>query len=744
MELINQFGGKRDVIVLLLFVLGFILVNSGIKSKKIRLATSTLASIFISAQAFSLYSIQSFIGYQFYVHMNLRGVAGMQSLFIIQITILILFLIILIITNFYSYFFWRKLNHLIKSKKNLVFIRAVSLLVFAFLIILERGFVMDTRSLESIIATNDTIEFKDVLLKYNMSNYITPNEIECSAGKNIIIISMESIEQGFLNEKHSSITPNLNKLKSRWNYLNIKQNCGSGWTSGALYTYLTGFPAFFGAQGNSIFQKSYHSNISSISHVLEKANYQTTYLNGNTVHSGIDEILNVFQFDKIIDTKNTPKTGYESKYGLRDKDLFSQAKSEIDILKDSQEPFALFISTTDSHFPNGIYDERMESVITPKNSNLEFTVASLDYMIGDFISYLTEKDIFDNTVIYIFPDHLKMGDPTIFMNTGERELYLITNAKNEDVDIEPSNELYQIDLPKIILDGAKIEHNLKFLTDYIHGNKDRFIRENITTITKINRVGLSRFNTQKYIEPKVSQHYEEYKKDTLRYIAHAGGIIDGYTYTNSLEALEMSYSKGFRLFELDIRKTKDEKYVAVHDWEDWKNMTGYVGNTPVTHKEFIDYKIYKKFTPLGMEEINFWFKTHPDAILITDKINEPELFSKAFYYPKRLMMELFTKQAVEEGVKAGILSSIPNQHVINDLDWDLVMKLGIKHAAVSRFFISSNYKLLKKLKENDIKVYVYNINQDGDVTDSGMDEEYVTKYELDYVYGLYADKWNFE
>ncbi len=35
------------------------------------------------------------------------------------------------------------------------------------------------------------------------------------------------------------------------------------------------------------------------------------------------------------------------------------------------------------------------------------------------------------------------------------------------------------------------------------------------------------------------------------FIAHAGGAIDGYTYTNSLEALNSSYAAGCRLFEKD-------------------------------------------------------------------------------------------------------------------------------------------------------------------------------------------------
>ncbi len=741
---IDQFGGKEDVIVLLSLISGLIVINSLIKPKALRLISSVLATLLSSAQAFSLYSTQSFIGYQFYIHMNLKGVIGMQSLFVTQMTTLLIFFIIVATLNFYSYRIFRKLNNFIKSDKKMFFIQVLGLLAFCSLIILEGNFIKDTASLKTLFITNNSSNFEEVLLKYNMSSYTSSDKIESSAGKNIIVISMESLERGFLNEKHSSLTPNLNQLKTKWNYLDLKQNCGSSWTSGSLYTYMTGFPAFFGSQGNSAFKGSYHSSISSIPELLRRANYQTVYLNTDTQHSGVDNMLNVFHFDKVIDYRNTSEKGPENEPGLRDMDLFSIAKSEIETLKDLKKPYALFISTTDSHFPDGIYDKRMEANISPKNSGFEFTVASLDYLIGDFVSYLKAKDILKNTVIYIFPDHLKMGDPSLFESTGERELYVITNANNEDIRLDTSNTTYQIDLPKIILNGAAIEHNLKFLTDYITGDKDQFIRDNINEITEINCAGLLRSNTKTYAAPQISKHYKDYKKDTYRYIAHAGGIIDGYTYTNSLEALNMNYSKGFRLFELDIRKTSDNKYVALHNWEEWSYMTGYTGETPVTFQEFMNHKIHKKYSPLSMKEINDWFKEHPDAILVTDKVNEPELFSKVFIDANRLIMELFNEKALKQGLKFNILSAMPTQGLIAKMGWEKAVQLKLKHVAVSRYFIKENKGLLKKLKENGIKVYVYHVNQDEDVLDSGMDEEYVTKYELDYVYGMYADKWNFE
>lgn len=488
---IEQFGGYRDVATFLGVVTLFFSVNSIITSKVIRIIVSVCSSAYVTAQLFSLYSIQSFIGYQFYIHLNVRSVAGMQGLFLIQMVLLVGVLTTLIPIYFSSPFIWNKwLRH---SKSNIrIGVKVTAILIPLSFVLLIGDFIQDTRTLASLLTQpNSTADFREVLIKHDLIDYVTPEQIKVSPGKNIIIISVESLEQGFLSSKFASLTPNLRALKNKWNYYDVKQNNGSSWTSGSLYTYLTGFPAYFGGSGNSIFQSAFHSNISSITHALKIANYRTTYINGNTEHSGVNSMLSVLGIGKIIDTKNTPNSGYESDYGLRDKEVFQYAKNELDVLEESNQPFAIFISTTDTHFPDGIYDQRMKSVISPKSSNLEFSVATVDYLIADFIEFLEKKELLNNTVVFLFPDHLKMGDPEIFNGTGKRMLYVLTNADGQNF-MADTTDLYQIDLPKVILNGAGISHNLKFLTDYISGGKDEFILDHIQAITEINAVGLSR------------------------------------------------------------------------------------------------------------------------------------------------------------------------------------------------------------------------------------------------------------
>ncbi len=170
-------------------------------------------------------------------------------------------------------------------------------------------------------------------------------------------------------------------------------------------------------------------------------------------------------------------------------------------------------------------------------------------------------------------------------------------------------------------------------------------------------------------------------------------------------------------------------------------MTGYKGKLPPTLAEFKQYRIFGKYNPPGMEDINTWFEDHPDAILVTDKINDPSGFSRSFTDKDRLMMELFTMEAIREAFKTGIRSPILNWSLLSKIKGDKAKTLagmGVTDVAASRKIIKYNIPLLKELKENDIHVYVYHVNYD-----KGKDENYVLRYDMDFIYGLYADEFDF-
>lgn len=232
----------------------------------------------------------------------------------------------------------------------------------------------------------------------------------------------------------------------------------------------------------------------------------------------------------------------------------------------------------------------------------------------------------------------------------------------------------------------------------------------------------------------------EFQPRVDRFIAHAGGELNGISYSNTREALDANYEKGFRLFELDIIETSDGKLVAAHDWNMWARFTDYAEDLPPSLSEFKKHTIYGKYHTLDMDGINTWFKAHPDAVLVTDKLNDPLGFAKKFVDKNRLIMELFSPISVEEASSNGLKAMI-SQEVLFALKGDKLNYLqvnNVTYVAVSRRIISQQTKLFKQLRDAGIKVYVYNVN-----FDPGKDEKYVYANEIGLVYGMYADKWNF-
>jgi len=227
---------------------------------------------------------------------------------------------------------------------------------------------------------------------------------------------------------------------------------------------------------------------------------------------------------------------------------------------------------------------------------------------------------------------------------------------------------------------------------------------------------------------------------TNYFIAHAGGAIDGYIYTNCLEALDLSYSKGCKLFELDLVVTADGKIVAAHGWENFKIMTNYPGNidnNPLTEKEFLSLKIYDKYTPLNMKAINQWFEDHPDAILVTDKINDPQRIYNEFLFRNRVIMELFSWGAVDKAIELGVKPMVSSFLFFETPNFEQIFEeKKIKYICMGRYQMAGYKELFRILKVKGIKNYVWSLEWP---INGQPAEEYVWDHEMSYYYGMYAN-----
>ena len=105
-------------------------------------------------------------------------------------------------------------------------------------------------------------------------------------------------------------------------------------------------------------------------------------------------------------------------------------------------------------------------------------------------------------------------------------------------------------------------------------------------------------------------------------IVHAGGGIEGHTYTNSREALLNSLEKGACFIEMDLLYTSDGHLVCAHSWDEV-----YPVKSRPTLETFVASKVQGKFTPLTAEDLVEIMKENPQMHLVIDMKPSTKLFS---------------------------------------------------------------------------------------------------------------------
>lgn len=127
---------------------------------------------------------------------------------------------------------------------------------------------------------------------------------------------------------------------------------------------------------------------------------------------------------------------------------------------------------------------------------------------------------------------------------------------------------------------------------------------------------------------------------THKVIAHGGGGIDDKTCTNSLEAIDLAYANGTRMFDIDIQETSDGVLVCRHGWIDNIEQDSHFiasrgrsfqwdieqlrYHIPIEYakvpdlKTFMSIKAYHKYTPISFEDFLNFMVANQDVWLIAD------------------------------------------------------------------------------------------------------------------------------
>jgi phosphoglycerol transferase MdoB-like AlkP superfamily enzyme/glycerophosphoryl diester phosphodiesterase len=595
---------------------------------------------------------------------------------------------------------------------------------------------------------------------------------------NIILIFMESMSNAMLSRYHPGLntTPFLDSLAEHGLIFDGFYSAGIH-THNAIFTTLYGLPAVM----NNVPMNSLATRgqvFYGMPDILKEKGYLNSfYVTGSKEFDNMDRFLSLNGFDRIVGEKDYGAGSGYNLWGATDETMFTRVVEDCDSLSMLGQPFfcgILTISSHDGYVVPPAFEGKLNNTKYP-----EILYEYADLQLRDFFVHASQTAWFDSTIFILVGDHGQNFDPVYDMNLNYHTVPLILyspSAIQPRVYTDPG--LQQDIYPTLfgILDFSYLNNGLGidlfrhkreygyFTADNklgviddslfmiyrgkgnmsLYNFREKSIREELKDdpdrVTRMLKYGFSMIQSTDYlIRNKLTGNFPtlEERHEVSRYIAHAGGRIGGHDYTNSLEALDSSYRKGFRLFELDISRTSDSTFVAAHDWKKWQEMTGYSGPMPPSHEAFMQQKLFGQYSPLDMERINAWFTAHPDAILVTDKINEPGAFSAQFIDKKRLMMELFTWDAVKEGKDAGILSAMPTWKLVEGMTGDKVQvlkEMGVTDIPASRRIIDDNLTLLVQLKNNGIHVYVFHVNYD-----KGKDEAFVISHDMDYIYGMYAD-----
>lgn len=218
--------------------------------------------------------------------------------------------------------------------------------------------------------------------------------------------------------------------------------------------------------------------------------------------------------------------------------------------------------------------------------------------------------------------------------------------------------------------------------------------------------------------------------DSKMLIAHAGGLIDGYSYTNSKEALLKSISEGYQYIELDLYGTTDGPIVCLHELEDFHEMTDLKNVHRFDLKTFKNARFHYKYTPLSLDEaIEIW-EAH-SFTFVTDKISDPSILNHYFTRNRsHVMVEAKNAIHYKKLKDDGFITMLSLDKNINGL-MKFVFSSILTGTIIERIAIpkATDICYLRFYKRLGVKVAMFTIN----------DSAYFNKHFAGYVNYIYTD-----
>ena len=290
-----------------------------------------------------------------------------------------------------------------------------------------------------------------------LEEYVFPDSVSIAfpqKKKNLLYIMLESMEVNF-----KDYTPEINRIMQE----NISFKPGgvdvamTGWTMAAQVSKLCGIPLNLPrGMENSDSIHSFLPYIKCMTDILDENGYNQIYVQGsdgsfsskrNFWHQHSVKSFHDFPYYKKNGAVPAKK---EIFWGITDKTLYGLAQKELEKLGgDSTKPFALYMMTVDTHFPEGYISEGC-ALSEHESSQYPSVLRCASKQLDSFLKWAEMQDWYKNTVVVVVGDHtwnsftdlLKLPKNTllywvdVFLNT--RNTPLNENRNYSSFDMFPT------------------------------------------------------------------------------------------------------------------------------------------------------------------------------------------------------------------------------------------------------------------------------------------------------------------
>lgn len=213
---------------------------------------------------------------------------------------------------------------------------------------------------------------------------------------NVIFLIMEGIGSNVIETLggEKGVTPNLDRLMAE-GLLFTRYYANSFRTDRGLVSILSGYPA----QPTSSVMKypAKTQNMPKIPLSLKQAGYDLAFFyGGDDNFTNLHSYLVTSGFEKIITEKDFDHSEMSAKWGAYDHVVLSRLLQDVD--ENPRRPFFKSVLTLNSHEP---FDVPMHKLEHPYLNSVAYT----DSCIGAFVEQLRQRDVWNDLLLVIMPDH---------------------------------------------------------------------------------------------------------------------------------------------------------------------------------------------------------------------------------------------------------------------------------------------------------------------------------------------------